>query len=111
LDAKLTLFTTSFIPPCFGALASESLIIMKNFIASHRALMALAGLGGYAVVSLFLKPSMAEASSGWFLGVLALFALGLVLVISMVLTLNEPPGLHHALGGLLILTGIIVFNL
>jgi hypothetical protein len=84
---------------------------MKNYIASHRALLALASLGGYAFASLFLKPSMAEPSSGWLPGILALFALGLVLVVCMVSTLNEPPGLHHALGGLLVLTGIIVFNL
>ena len=84
---------------------------MKHFIVSHRALLVLASLGGYAFASLFLKSSMTDTSSGWHLGLLALFALGLVLLVSMVSTLNEPPGLHHALGGLLVLTGIIVFNL
>ena len=77
---------------------------MKNFIVSHRALLVLASLGGYAFASLFLKSSMTDTSSGWHLGLLAL-------LVSMVSTLNEPPGLHHALGGLLVLTGIIVFNL
>jgi len=111
LDAKLVIFIKSFIRPFYGRSFQKDMIIMKTFFASHRALVVLATLGGYAITTMAHRPTLAEPPPGWLIGVLALFALGLVLAVGLVLTMSEPWGLHHALGGLLILTGIIVFTL
>jgi uncharacterized membrane protein len=84
---------------------------MKRIIASHRAVMVLTAAGGYALATLFLKPCCAGLNPGWLIALAVIVALVAVMVLAILSVAVAPPSIHQALGGLLILTGIMLMAL
>lgn len=84
---------------------------MKIILDAHRAVLVLTAAGGYALTLFLLKPYSEGIPVGW------LVALGVVLTVVTVLVMAifsaaiAPPTTHQALGGLLILTGLMLVTL
>lgn len=84
---------------------------MKIIRASHRAALVLTAAGSHALALLLLKPCCEGVHPGW-LAVAALILTAItVLVVAIVALSLSAPSMHQALGGLLILTGIVLLSL
>ena len=81
---------------------------MKIILASHRAVMVLTAAGSYALATLLLRPYCEGIHPGWLAVIVTLVT---VLVIGILSASIAPPTMHQALGGLLILTGIVLITL
>lgn len=84
---------------------------MKHLLASHRAVLVLTAAGGYALVSLLLKPHAQGIHPGWLLGLALILTVVTVMVVGILSAAIAPPTMHQGLGGLLILTGIMLITL
>ena len=97
--------------PFFRLLLQRDLIIMKLILASHRAVMVLTAAGSYALATLLLKPYCEGIHPGWLIGLAMIVAVVTVLVLGILSVAIAPPSMHQALGGLLVLTGIVLITL
>ncbi|MEE4345265.1 MAG: hypothetical protein V2I53_00635 [Paracoccaceae bacterium] len=84
---------------------------MKTILASHRAVMVLFTAGGYALATLLLKPYCEGIHPGWLAALGAILTLVTLLVVGILSVAIAPPTMPQALGGLLILTGIVLLCL
>ncbi|HEY9019485.1 MAG: hypothetical protein V7698_18495 [Paracoccaceae bacterium] len=84
---------------------------MKIILASHRAVMVLTAAGSYALATLLLRPYCEGIHPGWLAALAVIVTLVTVLVIGILSASIAPPTMHQALGGLLILTGIVLITL
>ena len=84
---------------------------MKFIRASHRAALVLTAAGSHALALFLLRPCCADIHPGW-LAVMALTLTAVALLVGSIVALSlAAPSMHHALGGLLILTGIVLLSL
>jgi uncharacterized membrane protein len=84
---------------------------MKSILASHRAVLVLLTAGGYALATLLLKPYCEGIHFGWLAALATILTLVTLLVIGILSVAIAPPTMPQALGGLLILTGIVLLSL
>ena len=84
---------------------------MKNIRESHRALLVLMAAGGYTLTTLLLGPYEKGVPVGWLIALALIVTLVTVLVMAIFATAIAPPTTHQALGGLLILTGVMLVTL
>lgn len=84
---------------------------MKNILGSHRALLVLMAAGGYTLATLFLGPYEKGVPVGWLAALALIVTLVTVLVMAIFSTAIGPPSTHQALGGLMILTGLMLITL
>ena len=67
--------------------------------------------GGTALLALLSRPMVSGFSSAWVIGLGVILTVCAVLVLGAISTIGNAFGMPQALGGLLILTGIIILVL
>ena len=84
---------------------------MKTLLETHRTLMTLTLSGGTALLALLFRPMVSIFPSAWVIELGVILTGCAALVLGVISTLGSSFGMPQALGGLLILTGIIILVL
>lgn len=84
---------------------------MKNLFLLHRTIMVLTAAGGSALLAFAHLSLHSEATGGWLIGLGFAFAVCAILSLGILMSIGNILGMPQALGGLMILTGLVMLNM